>query len=50
MCVGHGLRDGGRSRGATLAERWNGTTWTIQSAPNPWLTARPGGSTSALVR
>ena len=25
----------GSSHGATLAERWNGTTWTIQPAPNP---------------
>jgi hypothetical protein len=25
----------GSSHGATLAERWNGATWTIQPAPNP---------------
>ncbi len=25
----------GSSNGATLAERWNGATWTIQPAPNP---------------
>ena len=25
----------GGSQAATMAERWNGTTWTIQRTPNP---------------
>ena len=33
-CIAVGKSRGGRS-GATLAESWNGKTWTVQSAPTP---------------
>ena len=34
-CTAVGLASTGGGQGVTLAERWNGTSWTIQSTPNP---------------
>ena len=42
-CTGVGSSDTNSGTTLTLAEGWNGTTWTIQSTPNP-----PGASEAAL--
>jgi hypothetical protein len=34
-CTAVGSYNGRSGFAATLAERWNGTTWSVQSTPNP---------------
>jgi hypothetical protein len=34
-CAAVGFADKGSGQQVTLAERWNGTTWSLQSTPNP---------------
>jgi hypothetical protein len=33
--VGYAVKDDGNGNVVTLAERWNGTTWAVQSTPSP---------------
>ena len=42
-CTAVGFYNDGRGTALTLAERWNGTSWTIQATPNP-----AGSSASVL--
>jgi hypothetical protein len=42
-CTAVGSYDNTAGTGVTLAERWNGTSWAVQSTSNP-----PGGSANAL--
>jgi hypothetical protein len=44
VCVGTGWSEGSSGVTTTLAERWNGTSWEIQSSPNP-----AGATRSALL-
>jgi hypothetical protein len=43
-CVGVGSSVGGSGTGVSLAERWDGTSWSTLPTPNP-----PGAAASALV-
>jgi hypothetical protein len=43
-CTAVGSGSGGTSTSVTLAERWAGTTWTIQTTPNP----TPGSELSGV--
>jgi hypothetical protein len=35
LCTAVGLSDGSACEFCTLAEQWNGATWSVQSTPNP---------------